>query len=120
MKFKQFIFIIKKDIVKIRNVSQESTCFQIGLLPRNSKFTVIWRNKANRQRKIAPGMHYLLEILFKTKDHSDSEEYLTLKVENGKPCVIKLKSYRDCPILRGFYLQTKMKLKSYFTKMFLL
>lgn len=50
---------------------------------------------------ISPGMHVRLIVSFCSDVLNEPEETLVINVQHGRSVVIKLRGYRDPPILKG-------------------
>lgn len=53
------------------------------------------------KRGIPPGMHVKLVIYFRCDIYDEPEEQLMINVQKGRPVILKLRGYRDPPILNG-------------------
>lgn len=53
-------------------------------------------------------MHVKLIILFRCDTFDDPEDMLVINVQHGQAVIIKLRGYRDPPILRGKFNAQKM------------
>lgn len=95
----RFYFLLQK-VVFLQNVSTSLARFQLVPRPRNSRFTVMVDYKEERPG-IPPGMRVKLIISFRCDVLDEPEETLIVNVQQGRPVIIKLRGYRDPPILRG-------------------
>ncbi|XP_050451092.1 uncharacterized protein LOC126851314 isoform X2 [Cataglyphis hispanica] len=88
-----------RKVVVLQNVSTSLARFQLATRPMYSRFTVIIECK-RQTGGIFPGMHVKLIILFRCDILDEPEEMLIINVQQGRSVIIKLRGYRDSPILR--------------------
>nr|XP_012138115.1 PREDICTED: uncharacterized protein LOC100879367 isoform X4 [Megachile rotundata] len=100
-----------KQTVTLQNVSTLPARFQIEPRPYRSNFRVIIKRSEGTRNIVPPGMQFQLIILFRCNEVDEPEELLVLKVENGKPLVIKLHGYKEPPILLGTCLPSRKSLE---------
>lgn len=74
----------------------------------HSRFNVVIDCK-RQTSGISPGMHVKLIIFFRCDILDEPEEILIINVQQGRSVIIKLRGYRDSPIL-----QSKFKIASKF------
>jgi len=84
----------------LQNVSNSSARFQLMAKPNYSQFTVMIEPKT-QTRNISPGMHRKLIIFFRGNILDEPDETLIINVQQGRSVIIKLRGYRDPPLLRG-------------------
>lgn len=89
-----------RKVVMLQNVSTSSVRFQLKARPMYSRFTVMIECK-RQTGGISPGMHVKLIIFFRCDILDEPEEALIINVQQGRSVIIKLRGYRDSPILRS-------------------
>ncbi|XP_067211185.1 deleted in lung and esophageal cancer protein 1-like isoform X1 [Linepithema humile] len=102
---------VYKKAITLRNVSTSLARFQLAVRPDYSRFTVMIEYKGQRGG-IFPGMHVRLVISFRSDVLDEFDEPLVINVQHGRSVVIKLRGYRDPPILKVInipYLQCPQK-----------
>ncbi|XP_017760877.1 PREDICTED: uncharacterized protein LOC108551284 [Eufriesea mexicana] len=100
-----------KRIVTLQNVSNKPARFQIEKRPYRSKFRIIIKPVIENRSIVPPGMQLQLIILFRCDDIDTPEEMLVLNVQHGKPLIIRLRGYKDPPILLGTCLSEKISFR---------
>jgi len=86
-------------VIILQNVSVSLARFQLSARPSYSCFTVMIDKP--QTRGIPPGMHVKLIVLFRCDTFDEPEETLVIRVQHGHSIVIKLRGYRDPPLLKG-------------------
>ncbi|TGZ54252.1 Uncharacterized protein DBV15_06252, partial [Temnothorax longispinosus] len=86
-------------VVMLQNVSDSSAKFQLMARPNYSHFTVMIERKT-QTASISPGMYIKLIIFFRCDILDEPEEMLVINVQQGRSVIIKLRGYRDPPLLR--------------------
>lgn len=84
----------------LQNVSNSSARFQLMARPKYSRFTVMIERKV-QTANISPGMYIKLIIFFRCDILDEPEEMLVINVQQGRRVIVKLRGYRDPPLLRG-------------------
>ncbi|XP_071625968.1 deleted in lung and esophageal cancer protein 1 homolog isoform X2 [Temnothorax longispinosus] len=88
-----------RKVVMLQNVSDSSAKFQLMARPNYSHFTVMIERKT-QTASISPGMYIKLIIFFRCDILDEPEEMLVINVQQGRSVIIKLRGYRDPPLLR--------------------
>ncbi|KAG5344079.1 DLEC1 protein, partial [Acromyrmex charruanus] len=88
-----------RKVIMLQNVSNSSARFQLMARPNYSRFTVMIEPKT-QTRNISPGMHRKLIIFFRCDVLDEPDETLVINVQQGRSVIIKLRGYRDPPLLR--------------------
>ncbi|XP_018366441.1 PREDICTED: uncharacterized protein LOC108763379 isoform X3 [Trachymyrmex cornetzi] len=88
-----------RKIIMLQNVSNSSARFQLMARPNYSQFTIMIEPKT-QTGSISPGMHRKLIIFFRCDVLDEPDETLIINVQQGRSVIIKLRGYRDPPLLR--------------------
>ncbi|XP_011692279.1 PREDICTED: uncharacterized protein LOC105452654 isoform X3 [Wasmannia auropunctata] len=88
-----------RKVVMLQNVGNSSTRFQLMARPNYSQFTVMIEPKT-QTGSISPGMYIKLIIYFRCDILDEPEETLVINVQQGRSVIVKLRGYRDPPLLR--------------------
>ncbi|XP_011867786.1 PREDICTED: uncharacterized protein LOC105561970 [Vollenhovia emeryi] len=84
----------------LQNVSDSSARFQLMARPNYSHFTVMIGRKT-QTASISPGLYIKLIVFFRCDILDEPEEMLVINVRQGRSVMIKLRGYRDPPLLRA-------------------
>jgi len=87
----------------LQNVSTSLARFQLPARPMHSRFNVMIECK-RQTGGISPGMHVKLIIFFRCDILDEPEEMLVINVQQGRSVIIKLRGYRDSPILQSKFI----------------
>ncbi|XP_018405203.1 PREDICTED: uncharacterized protein LOC108781659 [Cyphomyrmex costatus] len=86
-------------VIMLQNMSNSSARFQLMARPNYSRFTIMIEPKT-QTGSISPGMYKKLIIFFRCDILDEPDETLVINVQQGRSIIVKLRGYRDPPLLR--------------------